>query len=177
MPLFNALLQQNVEPGYISLLASIYCKQQGQVKGSGTFRIQRGVKQGDVISPMLFNVGLEMAIRRWKAKLGNRGIKIDVGERLTNMRYADDLIIYASSSDDLCIMLELLQNELALIGLHLNSSKTKAFTTENLQQPMFLDISGDLVQVLTGSESHKYLGSEIIGDMRNRSSVEISLRN
>jgi len=100
MPLFNALMEQNVEPGYISLLASIYCKQQGQVKGSGTFRIQRGVKQGDVISPMLLNVGLEMAIRRWKTKFGNQGIRIDFGERPTNMRYADDLIIYASSSDD-----------------------------------------------------------------------------
>ena len=41
---------------------------------------------------------------------------------------------------------------------------------------MFLDISGDLVQVLTGSESHKYLGRKIIGDLRNRSSVEISFR-
>ena len=41
---------------------------------------------------------------------------------------------------------------------------------------MFLDISGDLVQVLTGSESHKYLGRKIIGDLRNRSSVDISFR-
>ena len=111
-----------------------------------------------------------------ETKDGNRGIQIDVGERLTNMRYADDLIIYASSSDDLCFMLELLQNELALIGLNLNSSKTKAFTTENLQQPMFLDISGDLVQVLIGFESHKCIGRTIIGDLPNRSSVGKSFR-
>ena len=101
-PLSDALRQQNIGARYLSLLASIYCKQTGRVGNSHTFLIHRGVKQGDIISPVLFNAGLEMALRRWKTTIGKRGIMIDTGELLTNIRYADDLILYATSSDDIC---------------------------------------------------------------------------
>ena len=56
---------------------------------------------------MLFNIGLEMAIKRGEAKIAGKGIQIDGGDYLTNIRYADDLILYASNSDDLRTMLEL----------------------------------------------------------------------
>ena len=49
-----------------------------------------GVRQGDVISPILFNAGLEHAMRKWKAKLVHHGH----GSRLTNIRYADDLLFF-----------------------------------------------------------------------------------
>ena len=62
--------------------------------------IQRGAKQGDIISPVLFNTGLEMALRRWKARLTHHGLLLKHGtDRLTNVRYAHDLIIYAKSLD------------------------------------------------------------------------------
>ena len=55
------------------------------------------VEQGAIISPLLFNAGSELAIRRWKAKLSEHGIMLNGGERLTNIRYADDLMLYAES--------------------------------------------------------------------------------
>ena len=62
-PLFDALRVQCVPEGYIQLLAALYSNQQGFVNGSRGFGIYRSVKQGDVISPLLFNAGIEAAFR------------------------------------------------------------------------------------------------------------------
>ena len=63
-PLFDALRIQHIPEPDIQLLAVLYNNQTGSVNGSYYFNILRGVKQGDIISPILFNVGLEMAIKR-----------------------------------------------------------------------------------------------------------------
>ena len=62
-PLFEALRDQGVPDAYVQLLGLLYKDQKGTVNGSAFFDIQRGVKQGDVISSMLFNAGLEAAFR------------------------------------------------------------------------------------------------------------------
>ena len=72
-PLFAALREQGVPEGYIHLLGLLYKDQKGTVNGSAFFDILRGVKQGDVISSMLFNAGLETAFRSWKRRLGCHG--------------------------------------------------------------------------------------------------------
>ena len=59
------------------------------------FHIGRGVKQGDFISPLLFNAGLEHAIREWKACLHDEGVHIGAAANVTNIKYADDLMLYA----------------------------------------------------------------------------------
>ena len=89
-PLFKAIRGQGISDSYIALLTELYRDQWGHVRGGSYFQIQRGVKQGDVISPMLFNAGLEMAIRSWKKRLTNHWIWLsDQLLRLTNTRYAD----------------------------------------------------------------------------------------
>ena len=67
-PLFAALREQDVPEAYIQLLSALYEKQEGCVDGSRKFPIERGVKQGDVLSSMLFNAALESAFRIWKNK-------------------------------------------------------------------------------------------------------------
>ena len=62
--------------------------------GSEKFTMKRGVQQGDVISPVLFNAGLEHGMRKWEAKLFHRGVQLGHGNRLTNIRYADDLFFF-----------------------------------------------------------------------------------
>ena len=64
--LFEALKDQGVPEEYLSLIATLYDGQVGSLGQQGQFDIKRGVKQGDVLSPVLFNAGLELAIRRWK---------------------------------------------------------------------------------------------------------------
>ena len=74
--------------------------------------------------------GFEHAMRRWKLKLRHHGILLTEGrQRLTNIRYADDIMIFAKSLPELCDMMALLVKTLAEVGLELNLQKTQILTT------------------------------------------------
>ena len=128
--LFQALRQDGVDEPHLHLLSLLYSKQLGVVKGQAMFFIQRGVKQGDIMSPILFNAALEMAFRRWKRRLTHHGwlLKRDA-ERLTNSRVADDILLYAKSLEELTQMSNWLLEELLQIGLAANAAKSKVLTT------------------------------------------------
>ena len=140
------------------------------------FHIGHGVKQGDVISPLLFNAGLEHAIREWKACLYDEGIHIGAPANLTNIRYADDLMLYAKTWQELVHMLERLKAVSANIGLELNAEKTRIITTASETNIAYIDVDGDMVQVLTDIETHMYLGGKIPADLRRCSVVEVAHR-
>ena len=69
-----------------------------------------------VISPIVFHAGLEHAMRKWKVKLFHHGVQLGHGNRLTNIRYADN------RSNDFTYMLEPLVPELAVSGLQRHHS-------------------------------------------------------
>ena len=115
-------------------------------------------------------------MRNWKQKLRNHGLHVGKEERLTNVRFADDIMLYAKSCSELMQMLESLILELGAIGLQLNSRKTKILTTASLASPTFLEIAGSFVEVLWGDRSHSYLGKLLCGDLSKRSSVELRHR-
>ena len=94
--LFDSLRSHGLGEEYCQLLHSIYTDQRGILSDTISFPIGRGVRQGDVLSPLLFNCALEAAIRQWKAELGEEGVAIrdgEQGDRLTNIRFADDLAL------------------------------------------------------------------------------------
>ena len=75
LALLGASGSQGVFRLYLILLAAMYCNQTRDVAGK-TFLIQRGVKEGDVTSPLLFNAGLEHAMRRWALRLRHCGFDL-----------------------------------------------------------------------------------------------------
>ena len=175
--LFRALREQNLPLPYVNLLVDLYKHQTGSVLGSEHFPICRGVRQGDVISPLLFNAGLEHALRKWKCRLLQHGVYIDTKERLTNIRFADDLMLYAKTWQELVSMMEMLVEELGAVGLQLNAGKTKILTTICDQKvPAYIDVCGELVETLLGESCHKYLGRKLCGNLASSVSVEVAHR-
>ena len=56
-------------------------------------------------------------------------------------------------------MMESLVHELTKVGLQLSSAKTKIFTTQALTKPLFVEVGGEMVEVLMCDQTHKYLGT------------------
>ena len=149
--IWEALKECEVEEGYIELLKSLYSGQKGVVKfqvQSDDFNIERGTKQGDPVSTALFNAVLEVCMRktkrRWRS-CGTKGTpcgfliknKEDViketnwcknNQYLTNLRFADDLLIIAKSNDELSRMMSVLKDECTKVGLEMHTQKTQVLT-------------------------------------------------
>ena len=85
------------------------------------------------------------------------------------------MMIFAKSPTELVQMTEWLVEELLNIGLHLNTAKTKVLTTTE-DNTDFLDIGGNLVDVIADGTCHKYLGRYLPGNLYNRGEVECQHR-
>ena len=179
--LFDALREQEVDESYLALLSRLYSGQSGNVGGQASFPICRGVRQGDILSPALFNAALESVLRRWKTRMGSCGLLLDsTHERLTNIRYADDLLLFGKTFDEAISMFEALSEELARAGLSINGSKTKMLTTDSESSdsnvPLLADAGECMVEILRCEATHKYLGRLFSGDLRRRGQCNLNHR-
>ena len=87
------------------------------------FRVKKGVRQGCVISPCLFNILAEMVMRR-VLENWNGGFKIG-GITINNLRYADDIVLIAETAEELQELVDRLVKEGTNYNLLLNVAKTK----------------------------------------------------
>ena len=110
------------------LLRNLYAGQEAAVRtGHGTtdwFQIGKGMCQGCILSPCLFNLYAEYIM--WNARLDETqaGIKIS-GRNINNLRYADDTTLTAGSEEELKSLLMKVKDESEKVGLKLNIRKTK----------------------------------------------------
>jgi hypothetical protein len=95
--------------------------------------------------------------------------------RLTNVRYADDVMLFAKSEEELTEMTELLVEAFGNVGLELNAAKSKVLTNDNITFS-FLDIADNLVSVIEAGAHHKYLGRYLSGEFVFREVTEINHR-
>ena len=88
----------------ICLLRNLYAGQEATVRTvRGTtdwFQIGRGVHQGCILSPCLFNLYAEYIMQNTRLNESQSGIKI-VGRNINNLRYADDTTLMAESEEEL----------------------------------------------------------------------------
>ena len=95
--------------------------------GHGTtdwFQIGKGVCQGCILSPRLFNFYAEYIMRNAGLEEEPAGIKI-AGRNINNLRYADDTTLTAESEEELKSLLMKVKEESKKVGLKLNIQKTK----------------------------------------------------
>ena len=109
------------------LLRNLYAGQEATVRtGHGTtdwFQIGKGVHQGCMLSPCLFNFYAEYIMRNAELEEAQAGIKI-ARRNINNLRYADDTTLMAES-EELKSLLMKVKKESEKVGLKLNIQKTK----------------------------------------------------
>ena len=110
------------------LLRNLYAGLEATVRtGHGTtdwFQIGKGVRQGCILSPCLFNLYAEYIMRNTVLDEAEAGIKI-FGRNINNLRYTDDTTLLAESKEELKRLLVKVKEESEKVGLKLNIQKMK----------------------------------------------------
>ena len=123
------ILKEMGIPNHLTFpLRNLYAGQEVTVRtGHGTtdwFQIGKGVYQGCILSPCLFNLYAEYIMRNAGLDEAQAGIKT-AGRNINNLRYADDTTLMAQSEEELRSLLMKLKEESEKVGLKLNIQKTK----------------------------------------------------
>ncbi|KAF7253208.1 cAMP-specific 3',5'-cyclic phosphodiesterase 4B [Varanus komodoensis] len=159
--LWQVLKEMGVPDHLIGLLRNLYVDQEATVRtGHGTtdwFKIEKGVRQGCILSPCLFNLYAEHIMRKVGLDESPVGIKI-AGRNINNLRYADDTTLTAESEEELKRLLMRVKEESAKVGLKLKIKKTKIMASGPLTS---WQIDREEMEVVT---DFIFLGSRITTD-------------
>ena len=113
------------------ILRNLYAGQETTIRtGHGTtdwFQIGKGIRQGCILSPCLFNFDAVYIMRNAGLEEAETGIKV-AGRNINNLRYADDTTLMAESEEELKSFLMKVKEESEKVGLKLNIQKNKIMT-------------------------------------------------
>ena len=130
------------------LLRNLYAGQETIVRiGHGTtdwFQIGKGVLQGCILSPCLFNLYAEYIMRNTGLEEAQAGIKI-AGRNINNLRYADDTTLMAESEEELKSLLMKVKEKSEKVGLKLNIQKTKIMASGPITS---WEIDGETMEIV-----------------------------
>ena len=126
--LWKILKEMGIPDHLTCLLRNLYAGQEATVRtGHGTtdwFQIGKGICQGYILSPCLFNLHAEYIMRNAGLEEAQAGIRI-AGRNMNNLRCADDTTLMAESEEELKSLLMKVKEESEKVGLKLNIQKTK----------------------------------------------------
>ena len=126
--LWKILKEMGIPDHLTYLLRNLYAGQEATVRtGHGItdwFQIGKGIHQGCIPSPCLFNLYAEYIMRNAGLEEAQAGIKI-AGRNINNLRYADDTTLMAEREEELKRLLIKVKEESEKVGLKLNIQKTK----------------------------------------------------
>ena len=108
-------------------------------------QIGKGVHQGCILSPCLFNFYAEYIMRNAGLEEAQTGIKI-AGRNINNLRYADDTTLKAESKEELKSLLMKVKEESENASLKLNIQKTKIMASSPI---ISWQIEGEKVEIMT----------------------------
>ena len=148
---------------YVNLIRNIHEDSRCQVNVDGElspeFYVSSGVLQGNVLSPLLFAVLVDYVMKE-TTRDRRMGIEWVENKHLSDMEYADDVVLMSRSIEELQTLMSALEENGKKVGLKVNIRKTKAMKTdESLAGNLKLE-NRDINEVST----FKYLGAIIRQD-------------
>ena len=128
--LWKILKEMGISDHLTCLLRNLYAGHEATVRTghekTDSFQIGKGVRQGCILSPCLFNLNAAYIIRNAGQVEAQAGIKI-ARRNINNLRYADDTTLMAESEEQLKSLLMKVKEESEKAGLKLNIQKTKTW--------------------------------------------------
>ena len=159
--LWKILKEMGIPDHLTCLLRNLYAGQEATVRTEhGTtdwFQIGKGVRQGCISSPCLFNLYAEYIMRNAGLEEAQAGIKI-VRKNINNLRYADDTTLMAESEEELKSLFMKGKEESERVGSKLNIQKTKIMASGPITS---WEIDGETVETVS---DFIFLGSRITAD-------------
>ena len=169
--LWTVLREMGIPKHLIISMFNFYQNQKATVTtehgNSGWLGIGKGVRQGCILSPYLFNLCSEAIMRKTCLDEAEDGIRIG-GLKVNNLRYADDTALIATTKEGLACLLGKVKEVSKKIGLFLHFKKTILMTTGVVDKFIVGNESLDVV------DSFIFLGTEI--DKTGTCSKEIKRR-
>jgi len=166
----RALERMGVDQGTVAYVASSLkgCTTVIQVgdKTTRKLNIRRGVKQGDPLSPLLFNIVLDELLVQMNDKY--RGGALEDDQRVTLMGFADDLILLSDRQLEVPLILDDLFRFLGKRGMAINPKKCAALSAstsrgEKVPLPVaksIFNIGGESIPAVSAVSAFKYLGHQ-----------------
>jgi len=158
--LWKILQELEIPDHLMCLLRNLYASQEATVRTvhgiTDWFQIRKGVCQGCILSPCLFNLYAEYIMRNTGLEKAQAGIKI-ARRNINNLRYADDTTLMAESKELKSLSMKV-KEESEKVGLKLNIQKTKIMAPSPITS---WQIDGETIETV---RDFVFLGSKIIAD-------------
>ena len=156
--MWKILREMGIPDHFTCLLRNLYAGQEATIRtGHGTtdwFQIGKGVHQGCILSPCLFNLYAEYIMQNARLDEAQAGVKI-ARRNINNLRYADDTTLMAES-EELKSFLMKVKEESEKVGLKLNIQETKIMASSHITS---WQIDGETMETVT---DFIFLGSKIL---------------
>ena len=169
--LIQCLEKIGIDGKDIRVIANLYWHQKAAIRVqdqlSPLIPIQRGVRQGCVLSPYLFNIYTEFIFRESNDL---EGITIH-GQNINNLRYADDTALIADNKDNLQKIVNKVKEVSSRGGLEMNVKKTKTMVTSRKPENKTIEIKVDN-EILQQVHKFIYLGTEISEEAKSEIEIE-----
>ena len=159
----NSERDESIRPPYLShkeIFMQVNSMQATVRTGHGPtdwFQIGKGVRQGCILSPCLFNLYAEYTVRNAGLEEAQAGIKT-AGRNIKNLRYADDTTLMAEGEEELKSLLMKVKEESEKVGLKLNIQKIKIMASGPISS---WQIDGETMETVA---DFTFLGSQITAD-------------
>ena len=158
--LFERLKSKGITGKVFNLIKKIYMNEKCKIKVGGmlsdTFDANQGVRQGCILSPLLFNIFIS-DLPEIISKMENNPAKIGPDETLSCILWADDLVMISESKEGLTKMLQDLSDFSTKNGLKINQDKTKCMVCNKTGRHIRCNIKTNNM-LITSVREYKYLG-------------------
>ena len=150
----------------IGIIQSLYNNSRCAVRSDGVmgnwFQNVTGVRQGCILSPILFLLVMDWVLKR-ATNESNCGIPWANSERLTDLDFADDIVLMDTTWEGMMRLTSRIETEAGAVGLRINADKTKLMAVGHMGKSQSIMAEGRQVESVA---EFCYLGS-VISDNSN----------